>query len=487
MLFIPYRASRLNVFNVFPINKTMRKIRIIDLYNVNKNYFLAIDIAVYFFALYLVLKFNGPHSLLVLPIVGAAFYAGLIGGLVASAVSISTCYIISNGMIDLLRFFVFVAVAVHVGIVSDVLKKQVAKYQLQAEKLAVKTTDLEAQRETVYALREIDSSILLRERLTNTFEMISKTLKKMTEAKACIMFLATNGVLKVSSYQGLPKKYIKGNPGKEVAEEAIKKMDSVIVQDYHTANTSIESKINTVLSAPMILDGEAIGAIVLLFEHKTILAKKRLSDIMTFVNQATIAFQTEQLIRDLGNLSLETIEALVKAIEARDPYTAGHSERVNKYAVSIAKVLKLSDNDQKLIRYAALLHDIGKLGIDDSVVKKAGPLSKKEREEMQRHVLLSDIIIRPIKFLKPIRHWVHSHQEHFDGSGYPTGLKGESIPLEARILSVADAYEAMTSNRPYRNAMTPLDALKELKNKSGTQFDPKVVKAFIKVFEKGVD
>jgi diguanylate cyclase (GGDEF)-like protein len=178
---------------------------------------------------------------------------------------------------------------------------------------------------------------------------------------------------------------------------------------------------------------------------------------------------------------LSTIYALAATLEARDKYTYGHSRRVSRYAVAVAEALKLAPEQVAVISAAALLHDIGKVGIPDHVLNKEGALLDEEWELLKQHPRLSATIVGHVPSLSACLAAVRHHHERWDGAGYPSGLKGESIPLEARILSVTDAFEAMISERPYRQALTFKQAVFELEKCSGTQFDPTVVKAFIPI------
>ena len=180
-----------------------------------------------------------------------------------------------------------------------------------------------------------------------------------------------------------------------------------------------------------------------------------------------------------------TIHSLAQALEARDAYTRGHSERVAEFAVAIARAMGLDAEQVALIQNAALLHDIGKIGIRDEILNKPGRLSPEDRRIIEKHPLLGDVILEPLRFLEKVQGLVRHHHERFDGSGYPDGLAGEEIPLPARIVAVADAFDAMTSRRPYRKAMSVEEAIRELRDNAGTQFDPRIVDTFVGLLESG--
>ena len=181
--------------------------------------------------------------------------------------------------------------------------------------------------------------------------------------------------------------------------------------------------------------------------------------------------------------ALSIVYALAATVDAKDHYTYGHSKKVSDYAVSIAEAMELSPNRIATIRAAGLLHDIGKVGIPDSILKKKEPLTDEEWGYIKAHPKVGVEILRHVSDLSPCLPAILHHHERYDGAGYPSGLKGEEIPLEARILAVVDAYEAITSQRSYRVQPTAPEAFGELPRCSGGQFDPEIVKIFCKIME----
>jgi len=177
---------------------------------------------------------------------------------------------------------------------------------------------------------------------------------------------------------------------------------------------------------------------------------------------------------------LNAIRALAYALEAKDKYTSGHSQRVADISAAIAKELGLPKESIDKIVLAGLVHDIGKIGVSEYILNKPNPLSEMEIQQIQKHPEIGERILAPIAGDEEILEVIKSHHSHFDGSGYPEGLKGYQIPLGARILAIADAYEAMTSARPYREAINAEDAFAEIERSKGTQFDPEVVEAFLR-------
>jgi putative two-component system response regulator len=183
--------------------------------------------------------------------------------------------------------------------------------------------------------------------------------------------------------------------------------------------------------------------------------------------------------RKLQQANLETVKVLAETIEAKDPYTRGHCNRVRLLSARIAVALGIGKPDTEALEYGALLHDIGKIGIAERLLNKDGKLDAQEYKAIQAHAVIGAAILSSVEFFRPCLPIVRHHHERFDGGGYPEGLAGHGIDLKARIVSVADAFDAMTSTRPYRPAMSADRALEELGRGSGSQFDPEIVAAFL--------
>jgi len=239
-----------------------------------------------------------------------------------------------------------------------------------------------------------------------------------------------------------------------------------------------------VLEIPLQIGDKVIGYFELGNVDPAAMGEEERQILHTLASQAAIAIENARLFEETQRTYYETIKGLAQALEARDAYTRGHSERVTKYALLIAEELQLDEESKKLISYAGLLHDIGKIGIADSILNKKSSLTPEDRKVIENHPLFGDQILGPIKFLREAQRVVLHHHERYDGTGYPSKLRGEEIPLLARIITVADSFDAMTSDRPYRKAFSVEDAMRELKSKAGTQFDPKIVEVFEKVIAK---
>jgi putative nucleotidyltransferase with HDIG domain len=198
-------------------------------------------------------------------------------------------------------------------------------------------------------------------------------------------------------------------------------------------------------------------------------------------NYRKAAQENEMLYRNLEQLMVSTITSLAAAIDAKSHWTRGHSERVTKYATAIAANMGLEGKELENVRLSGLLHDIGKIGTHEAVLDKTGRLVENEIGEVRMHPVIGAEILSPIQELRDVIPGILQHHERFDGTGYPDGIRGEDIHLYARILGVADAFDAMTENRPYRSSIGREFAISELRRGSGTQFDPRVVEAFLKV------
>ena len=242
-----------------------------------------------------------------------------------------------------------------------------------------------------------------------------------------------------------------------------------------------EKNLKDFLVLPLYIQEKLRGIISLGYSENLDLDQEDINQARQLADQVAVALSNAKLIDELNQFNLGTLTALARAIDAKSSWTAGHSEKVTEVALQISKALGLSSEEEEILRRGGLLHDIGKLGIPHEILDKPRKLDAKERALMQKHVLLGARILEPIAAYKVIMPIVLEHHENYDGTGYPYGISGEDISLYARIIAVADRFEALTSNRPYRRALDQKGAIEFIKEKSGTEFDPRVVKAFLKV------
>ncbi len=210
-------------------------------------------------------------------------------------------------------------------------------------------------------------------------------------------------------------------------------------------------------------------------------AIREIRELMESFNRSVAAIRQGQ--QNLHRAYVEFVGSLANALDARDPYTAGHSRRVSEYACAIARAIELPADEMEQLRIGSLLHDIGKIGIADQVLQKPGRLTPEEFAAIREHPSIGRRILEGVRGFQPYLATVELHHENWDGSGYPGGLAQEATPLEARIVHVADAYDAMTSDRPYRRGMSHEQALKVLQENAGTQFDPAIVSIFVELDE----
>jgi len=231
--------------------------------------------------------------------------------------------------------------------------------------------------------------------------------------------------------------------------------------------------------AAIVLDGEVLGALVVSLEDIHDFTRDELGALDRISDQAAVAISSARQREALQNMGLETAMVLSNVIETRDAYTGDHCIRLVDYSGMTAQMLKLPAKEIDLIRLGAALHDVGKIIVPDSVLKKPDKLSPDEYQQIKQHCYIGGQICKKVPFLRSVHDIVYHHHEFYDGHGYPDNIAGEAIPLGARIVAVADAYDAMTTDRPYRKAMSDDDAVQILTDGAGTQWDPEIVRCFL--------
>jgi putative nucleotidyltransferase with HDIG domain len=241
------------------------------------------------------------------------------------------------------------------------------------------------------------------------------------------------------------------------------------------------SGFRTCIGIPLVLRGMTLGSLLLFGDQKKDYKKKDMQFIEGIARQLVIAMERIQSVEKIKEMNVESVFALIQAIEMRDPCTKGHSFQVAILAREIARQFELPEKKLEQIEFAGLLHDVGKIVVPESILQKPGPLNVDEWIIMKKHPLHSAEIIKPIKNLSEVVDWIKYHHERWDGSGYPEGLSGDQIPFEARILAICDAYSAMIGKRPYRDGFTEEQARKEIERFAGRQFDPEIVKIFLSI------
>ncbi len=276
-----------------------------------------------------------------------------------------------------------------------------------------------------------------------------------------------------------------------ILQTAVKQRESLISNDALVDERFVHSRsvasanVRSAICAPLLNRTKVLGIIYLdSTDQSNLFTKDDLSLLSAMALKAGIALDNARLYDDLRNLFFNTVETLVRAIQARDRYTSGHSSRVSRYCQLIAEKLNLSTQDRHHLYLTSMLHDIGKIGIPDNLLNRPGQLTDEEMRTVREHASAGASMLKALGQMHPIVPLIRHHHEAYDGSGYPDGLKGDQIPLISRIVAVADAFDAMTSDRPYRKARTKSVAMEELKRCAGTSFDPVVVKAFVECLDE---
>ena len=239
-----------------------------------------------------------------------------------------------------------------------------------------------------------------------------------------------------------------------------------------------------VVGIPLITE-DTIGAIIVKRSKKTNRFNQFDYEILTSVaEQAVTAIKNLQLYEEQQKTVLGSIKSIVTLLDKKVPVKYTHTHKFSDLVLDLAKELSLSEKEMYILKHASLLHDAGKIDIPTNILTKTKKLTAEEYQIIKKHPIRGVEIIRPLEFIKPVIPIMLHHHERYDGSGYPSGLKKKQIPIEARIMAVADAFDAMTSGRPYRNTASLNEAIEEITKNSGTQFDPQVVEAFLRMVKK---
>jgi HD-GYP domain-containing protein (c-di-GMP phosphodiesterase class II) len=310
-----------------------------------------------------------------------------------------------------------------------------------------------------------------------------------SERGSLMIFDEPSQSLRIAAAHGLPEAMLTTSlkPGEGVAGRVFETGKAIFIADpendpryvQYVANT--ESK-EPIIALPIKVRDKMAGVLTIHRSSGTIPFTDLNVQFLTLLSaEAAKALENLDLHDGLRDFYLQLVEALSRAMDMKDSYTHDHGERARRKARRIAEEMGLPEQMVRYVEYAALMHDIGKIGIDDAIITKPGKLTPEEYEIMKKHPAIGHQILAPVKHLGLVSQIVLHHQEWYDGRGYPEGLKGEEIPLGSRIVAVIDAWDAMTSDRPYRKALGRDRAISELKKGAGTQFDAKVVEVFLRL------
>lgn len=351
-------------------------------------------------------------------------------------------------------------------------------------------------------LRQLNALIKMTSLINSTLDT-REIRRRAIEAAQALVNAEAGSLLLIDSEKGeLFFEVATGEKGEKVKEIRLKigegiagwvaeKGEAVIVHDvendprfFKGVDEKSKFKTKSLICVPVKTKDRIIGVLEAINKRDGRFDTEDKEILQAFANQVAIAIENANLYQELKDTFYGTIEALAETIEKRDPYTGGHTKRVMNYAVATGKELGLSESELEALKLSAILHDIGKIGIRDNILLKQSKLTEEEAMIMNMHPMYGAEILGHIKQLKDVIPGMRGHHERYDGTGYPDHLRGEEIPLFARIISVADAYDAMTTDRPYRKALNKDVAYEELKRFSGRHFDPQVVNAFIKAMNK---
>lgn len=370
------------------------------------------------------------------------------------------------------------------GELSKAFNTMVSAVRAHAQKIQQHSDELQA---LVNLSDSLLSSLSVKETLENALhEAIAAT---QAEAGAALLGTDASGEIAIDAVIGLPEDLVGTRfplnrltaPGYVMLERSpVVSTDLASETRFRVPPFILELNVKSNLAAPMLIEDRVIGALVLDTFVNYEFTQDEVNVTQAIANQTAVALERIKLISDLSESYDRTLAALVAALDARDKETEGHSQRVVAYTRALAEKLGLPKQAMQDIRRGALLHDIGKIGVPDAILHKPGPLDEEEWDVIKKHPEWGMQILQDIPFLETPSRIVLSHHERWDGSGYPNRMAQDEIPIGARIFAVADAFDAITSNRPYRQAKPYETALAEILAGKGTQFDPQVVDQFAK-------
>jgi len=360
---------------------------------------------------------------------------------------------------------------------------QVIAQQLN-QRLAEKIEELS----TLYSISEAFNGI---EAEDDLFKFLTKLAKTVTHADSAVFYMAdlrsNRMIFKAAHNVGAPpcvNEEIEVNP---TILRTILSCPSplTLASSKPVKFCQFQSELcrfKTMIGAPLYVRDELFGIIVARRAESEAFDQKERSYLAALLKKAALAIENSALYEGLYLNLLNALNSLVATLEAKDPYTQRHSLRVTRYSLLIAEALDCPPRELEAIKLATILHDIGKIGVSDAVLQKPRKLLPAEFEQIKSHPLIGEKILEPLGFSPEERAIIRNHHERWDGGGYPDGFKGREIPFLARIVSLADAFDAMTSDRPYRRAMKPQQAIKEIIKNSDKQFDGRIVRALLDLY-----
>ena len=367
----------------------------------------------------------------------------------------------------------------------DSLEK--SRYGMTSHSPAAKDTT--ARLELIYEINKRIGSVT---GLPQMLEQVIKMTQQTLNASAASILLFRNNAQELyfeaaSGPVGKSLRQVKLNAQYGIAGQVARTGKPLIVNDV-TRSTNFHKMIDdttgfstkSLICAPLSVNHKILGVIEVLNKRDgSLFGEPDLEAVVSVATTAAMAIENTRLHNTILEAYKNTITALAVAIDAKDPYTRGHSQRVMEYTLQAGTILCLDAEELETLEYAGILHDIGKIAIDSTLLNKPGPLTPAEWDIVRTHSAIGADLLMEIPFLEKASELVLCHHEKYDGNGYPNGYKGEEIPIGARLIAVADAFDTMTTDRAYRSAMSIEAAVRELHNCSGGHFCPLAVKAFI--------
>ncbi|MDD2365109.1 MAG: HD domain-containing protein [Desulfuromonadaceae bacterium] len=360
------------------------------------------------------------------------------------------------------------------------LLSQTADSELEKRALVTETLDKYKEITLLYDMVEKVSTSLDTKEVARLVIEEAKKILSLTSVSVLLLNKQTDSLELIAEYGHKPETTTVVRRGVGIAASVWASGRAEIVNDVHSDSRFVSGAvgISSLMCAPLKAKDAVVGVIKLGSDEAVSYSAEDLKLFSTLASLASVAIENAGLYEQLQEAFYTTVYTLAETIEKRDPYTGNHTKRVMEYSLAIGKTLGLSEEDMARLKLGAVLHDIGKIGVRDSVLLKESSLTDDEFEQIKMHPVYGEEILGRISQLKSAIPGVKHHHEKYNGRGYPDGLKGDEIDITARIISVADSFDAMTSTRPYRNGLTLEVAFEELKKYSGTQFDPAMVDAF---------
>lgn len=369
-------------------------------------------------------------------------------------------------------------------------KKQIALLEQQLQSNSLDLDNLLAMLVGLHEFGMSATGIISKEELAESvIDVASKLIK--AEAGSLMLINPSDNELYIAAARGIPSDIVysvKIKVGEGIAGKVAYTGKPIFVKDIESdirflrPNSGDRYETKSFISVPLRVKNRIVGVLNINASREIKSFEDRDVRLLTILaDQAAMTLENIELYNNLQDFYFELIQTLARVIDAKDSYTYDHADRARHYAKLIAEKMHLPQAIVRHVEYAALMHDIGKIGIEEHILRKPGKLTSEEVEIIKKHPTIGNRIISPVTFLAPVAPMVLYHQEWYDGNGYPEGLAGEEIPLGSRIVAVIDAYDAMTSDRPYRKALPREYAISELKKGAGSQFDPNVVDVFVNI------